>query len=128
MIGRWSITRSNAISIKNLGKNMNDRLNIYQMYIKNGCLFGFYVRRDSWSKDRYAKVIAIEWVEEGKMIKGKPPYFGGFNNPPGHLRAGKIMGPRMVTLEADWFDNGVLETGSGGNFCWTQVYPNVNGV
>ena len=58
------------------------------------------------------------------MIKGEPPYFGGFKNPPGHPRAGKIMGPRLVTLQADWFDGGPIQTiNTGGNYSWTQVYP-----
>ena len=93
------------------------------MYIRNNFELGFYVRRDSWRLDRYAKVTIIQWVEEGKMIKGEPPYFGGFKNPPGHPRAGKIMGPRLVTLEADWLDGGRMITKSGGTFRWTQVYP-----
>ncbi len=102
---------------------MNDRINIYQMYIENGCKYGFYVRRDSWHQNRYAKVISIEWVVEGKMIKGKPPYFGGFKNPPGHPRAGKTMGPRKVILVADWLDGGRLKISTGGNYSWHQVYP-----
>lgn len=33
------------------------------------------------------------------------------------------MGPRMVTLEADWIDKGKMEVnGETGSF--TQVYPN----
>lgn len=94
---------------------MSERINIYQMYVKNNCRLGFYVRRDSWRFDRYAKVIEIQWVEDGKMIKG---------NPPGHPREGKIMGPRLVTLQADWLDGGKMVTGCGGNYSWTQVYPN----
>jgi len=92
------------------------------MYIKNGCQLGFYVHRDSWHPINYAKVVAIEGVEEGKMIEGPPPYFGGLVNPLGHPRAGKIMGPRMVTLEADWMDNGKMEV-NGGTGSFTQVYP-----
>ena len=57
------------------------------------------------------------------MIKGKPPYFGGFKNPPGHPRAGKIMGPRIVTLKTDWLEGGIWYTDAGGNFCWTLVEP-----
>jgi hypothetical protein len=103
---------------------MKERITIYQMYVENGCRFGFCVKRDSWRPGRYAKVIGIEFVEDGKMIKGTPPYFGGFINPPGHPRAGKKMGPRLVTLEADWFDDGgVMITDCGGNFCWTRVSP-----
>lgn len=98
------------------------KLNIYQMCIKNNCRFGFYVHRDSWYPIRYAKVTAIEGVEEGKMIEGKPPYFGGLINPPGHPRAGKIMGPRMVTLEADWLDEGKMKV-NGGTGSFTQVLP-----
>lgn len=104
--------------------NLELRINIYQMYVQNGCRFGFYVKRDSWSEGRYAKVVAIEWVEDGKMIKGNAPYFGGFKNPPGHPRAGKIMGPRLVTLEADWIKGGRMITDSGGNYSWIQVIPN----
>ena len=99
-----------------------DRINIYQMYIANNYRFGFYVTRDSWRAGRYAKVVAIQWVEEGKMIKGDPPYFGGFKNPPGHPRAGKIMGPRLVTLKADWLTGGEMITDCGGNFSWARVY------
>jgi hypothetical protein len=89
----------------------------------NNCQLGFYVRRNSWRPDRYAKVTFIEWVENGKPIKGNPPYFGGFKNPPGHRRAGKIMGPRLVTLEAPWLDGGEMITDCGGNYCWFQVHP-----
>jgi hypothetical protein len=102
---------------------MGASINIYQMYVANNCQYGFYVRRDSWSPDKYAKVVSIEWVEEGRMIKGKPPYFGGFKNPPGHPRTGKIMGPRLVTLEAPWFKGGRMITDCGGNFSWNLVYP-----
>ncbi|MGX1025193.1 hypothetical protein [Psychroflexus sp. MBR-150] len=103
---------------------MSERINIYQMYVKNNCRLGFYVRRDSWRLDRHAKVVEIQWVEDGKMIKGNPPYFGGFKNPPGHPREGKIMGPRLVTLQADWLDGGKMVTDCGVNYSWTQVYPN----
>lgn len=99
------------------------KLNIYQLYHKNDCQFGFYVRRNSWHPNRFAKVVGIQWVEEGKKIKGKPPYFGGFKNPPGHPREGKIMGPRLVDLEAPWFEGGKWRTESGGNYSWEQVYP-----
>jgi hypothetical protein len=102
---------------------MNDAINIYQMYVKNECRMGFYVRKDSWHTSRFAKVVEIQWVEDGKRIKGEPPYFGGFKNPPGQPRAGKIMGPRLVTLEAEWFEGGRTVVSTGGNFCWTQVHP-----
>ena len=102
-----------------------NRINIYQMYVENGCRMGFYVRRDSWHPNRYAKVIGIQWVEDGKMIKGEPPYFGGFINPLGHPRAGKKMGPRLVTLQATWIEGGSMEIDVGGNFCWTRVYPEI---
>lgn len=103
---------------------MADRLNIYQMYMQNACRLGFYVKRDTWRSGRFARVIGIQWVEDGKPIKGKPPYYGGFKNPPGYPRAGKIMGPREVTLQADWFDDdGIMITDCGGNYCWTRVYP-----
>lgn len=102
---------------------MECRLNIYQMYVKNDCSLGFYVRRNSWHPSRYAKVVDIQWVENGKMIKGEPPYFGGFKNPPGHPRAGKTMGPRLVKLEADWMEEGYMITDCGGTYSWEQVYP-----
>ncbi|MEP0349463.1 MAG: hypothetical protein ABJD84_02195 [Reichenbachiella sp.] len=91
------------------------------MYIRNGCRFGFFVRRDSWEREKYAKVLEIEFVIEGKMIKGEPPYFGGFKNPPDHPRAGKIMGPRIVTLNASWAKPKTWSTDAGGNFCWTEL-------
>lgn len=99
------------------------RINIYQMYVENNCRLGFFVTRDTWSQGNYAKVVAIEWVTDGKMIKGNPPYFGGFRNPPGHRRAGKIMGPRLVTLQANWLQGGQMITDCGGNYCWTRVFP-----
>ena len=94
------------------------------MYMENDCKLGFYVHRDSWSAGRYAKVVSIQWVTEGKPIKGKPPYFGGFKNPPGHPRAGKNMQPRIVVLEAEWLDEGRLET-NGGTYSWERVYPSL---
>lgn len=101
---------------------MTGILNIYQMYMKNDCRFGFFVHRDSWHPIKYAKVTAIEGVKEGKIPEGKPPYFGGLLNPPGHPKAGKIMGPRMVTLEADWRDEGKMYV-NGGIGTFTQVFP-----
>lgn len=101
---------------------MDNRINIYQMYSSNNYKFGFYVKKNSWSPDKYAKVIAIQWVEEGKPIKGDPPYYGGFKNPPEHPRAGKIMGPRKIVLAADWLDEYYLIT-DGGNYSYSQVYP-----
>jgi len=98
------------------------KLNIYEMYIHNCLRFGFYVHRNSWSTEKFAKVVAIEGVEEGKMPEGNPPYFGGLLNPPGHPRAGKIMGPRMVTLVADWMDEGKMKV-NGGIYSFTRVYP-----
>jgi hypothetical protein len=99
----------------------NYDLNSYQMYMANDCQLGFYVRRNSWHPSKSANVVAIVWVTEGKPIKGNPPYFGGFKNPPGHPREGKTMGPRSDTLEADWLDGGRLMTDSGGNFSWECV-------
>lgn len=96
--------------------------NIYQMYIENRCKFGFYVSRNSWSNKKYAKVIAIEDVEEGKMIDGDPPYFNR-KYPTGHPKAGKIIQGRIITLEAKWFEGGIYEDVNGGTFVWTQVYP-----
>lgn len=51
--------------------------NIYTMYHKNKCKFGFYVARDNWSYT-VAKIIQIVGVTEGKKIIGKNPYY---NNP-----------------------------------------------
>jgi hypothetical protein len=105
---------------------MSDRINIYQMYVKNNCKLGFYVRSDKWRHERFAKVVEIQNVEEGKMIEGEPPYFGGFKYPAGHPKEGIIMGPRLVTLEADWLDGGVRVTDRGGNYSWEQVFPDEN--
>jgi len=102
---------------------MSEKMNIYQMYVKNNCKMGFYVRSDKWRRERYAKVTGIQRVEDGAMIEGEPPYFGGFKYPAGHPKEGIIMGPRLVTFEADWFDGGSRETDCGGNNCWEQVYP-----
>ena len=52
-------------------------MNIYEMYYRNNKQFGFWVKRDSWSKT-IAKVISIEGVKEGEDINGIAPYF---NNP-----------------------------------------------
>ena len=102
---------------------MSERINIYQMYVKNNCKLGFYVRSDKWRQERFAKVVEIQNVEDGKMIEGESPYFGGFRYPAGHPKEGIIMGPRLVTLEADWLDGGVRVTERGGNYSWEQVYP-----
>lgn len=50
-------------------------MNVYEMYILNGCKFGFYIVRDSWGFT-VAKITGIEGVKEGNMIPGKAPYFG----------------------------------------------------
>jgi len=100
---------------------MSERINIYQMYINNDCKLGFYVRSVNWKPGRTAKVVAIEDVEEGKMIEGEPPYFGGFRYPAGHPKEGIIKGPRLVTLEADWLDGGSRVTDAGGKNTWLMV-------
>jgi hypothetical protein len=105
---------------------MSERINIYQMYVKNNCKLGFYVRSDKWRKERFAKVVEIQNVEDGKMIEGEPPYYGGFKYPAGHPKEGIIMGPRLVTLEAEWLEGGVRVTDRGGNYSWEQVYPDEN--
>ena len=102
---------------------MSEKSNIYQMYVKNNCKLGFYVRSDKWRPERFAKVVGIQNVEDGKMIEGEPPYFGGHKYPTGHPKEGIIMGPRLVTLEADWLEGGVRVTDRGGNYSWEQVYP-----
>lgn len=96
------------------------------MYVKNNCKLGFYVRSDKWRKERFAKVVEIQNVEDGKMIEGEPPYYGGFKYPAGHPKEGIIMGPRLVTLEAEWLEGGVRVTDRGGNYSWEQVYPDEN--
>lgn len=50
-------------------------MNVYEMYILNGCKFGFYIVRDSWGYT-VAKITGIEGVTEGNIIPGKAPYFG----------------------------------------------------
>jgi hypothetical protein len=90
-------------------------LNSYQMYMTNSCQLGFFVRRNSCHPSKKAKVVDIQWVTSGQAIKGNPPYLVGFKNPQGHPGARKIMGPRMVTLEANWFDEGRLVKDAGRN-------------
>lgn len=94
--------------------------NIYQLYIENGCRYGFYVRRNSWSLSRQAKVKKIEGVREGEVISGEPPYYS-MPYPKGHSKEGKMCWKREVILEADWFDNGVYRTDCGGNYSWTLI-------
>lgn len=101
---------------------MNKLQNIFQLYFEHGCCFGFYVHRDSWRPDRYAKLVKIDGVEDGKPIDGQPPYFTRYY-PTGHPKAGKVW-PRTIHLEAAWFDNGKYETESGGTYAWKKVNPN----
>ena len=97
--------------------------NIFQMYMDNNCKFGFYVRRNSWSELRFALVVGIDGVEEGKIIEGEPPYFTR-KYPAGHLKEGKVW-QRIVYLEAPWLDEGKYDTDCGGTYAWTMVYPNL---
>ena len=99
---------------------MDKGINIFQMYVENNFKFGFYVTRNSWHPKRFAKVVAIDGVEEGKMIEGNPPYFTRYY-PQGHPKEGKVW-KRSVYLEADWFDGGKYETDCGGTYAWTQIY------
>ncbi len=48
--------------------------NIYSFYNKN-LDFGFCVRRSSWAKTTFAKVVYIEGVIPGNEMPGKPPYY-----------------------------------------------------
>lgn len=50
-------------------------MNVYQMYNENEFKFGFFIQRYSWG-NTVAKITSIEGVEEGRRIKGQPPYFG----------------------------------------------------
>ncbi len=102
-----------------------EQINLFQMYINNGCRMGFYVTRDSWRPDRYAKVTAIECVIDGDMIEGEPPYFSNVNYPSGHPREGELMRQRSVTIEANWLDNGKTEVTNGGVYTFTQVFPKI---
>jgi hypothetical protein len=99
--------------------NLKKRQNIFEMYMANGCRFGFYVHRDSWRSDRYAKVVGIDGVEDGKPIDGQPPYFNR-TFPSDNANAGKIWS-RKIYLEAEWFDDGTYATESGGTYGWTKV-------
>lgn len=96
------------------------------MYMANGYKFGFYISRNSWSPDKYALVLRIDGVEEGKPIEGTPPYFTRYY-PKGHLKEGKVW-KRFVLLKAAWFDDGFYDTDCGGNYSWTQVFPKNNPV
>ena len=93
------------------------------MYIENDCKFGFFVTRNSWSDQKYAMVVGIDGVEEGKMIVGKPPYFTR-KYPLGHPKTGKVW-PRIVHLKAPWLNGGKYKTDCGGSYVWTRVYPNL---
>ena len=97
--------------------------NIFQMYVENDCKFGFFVTRNSWSNHKFAMVVGIDGVEEGKLIAGEAPYFTR-KYPEGHPKAGKVW-QRVVYLKADWFDEGKYETDCGGTYAWIRVYPNL---
>ena len=47
---------------------------IYSFYHKFND-FGFCVRRSSWGKNTFAKVLYIEGVNPGMPMPGKPPYY-----------------------------------------------------
>jgi hypothetical protein len=97
------------------------RKNIYEMYIENGCRFGFYVTRDSWREDRYAQVIGIDGVIDGEMIEGNPPYFNRVY-PDNHPATGKTW-QRGITFKADWLDGGISHASTGGTYTFTRVHP-----
>lgn len=94
--------------------------NIFQIYLKNECRLGFYVRRNSWAPLRKARVVKIEGVVDGKMLGGEPPNFSA-RYPAGHPKEGKMCWQREVTLEAEWFDGGIDVIKTGGTYAWTQV-------
>lgn len=93
--------------------------NLFEIYMANGCKFGFYFHRDSWRSDRYAKVVGIDGVEDGKPIEGQPPYFNRFF-PIDHPNAGENWS-RKIYLEAEWFDDGTYTTESGCTYGWSFV-------
>lgn len=49
------------------------KLNIYEMYVKNGNKAGFWVKRNSWSWQS-ALIVSIDGKTEGEL-EGNPPYF-----------------------------------------------------
>jgi len=86
-------------------------MNIYQMYHKNGCKFGFVVQRHSWG-NTIAEVYAIKGVQEGERIKGKPPYYG---NP---------------VVYAHFYKNGIFvpewtELSCPGNYSYEMIQPSI---
>lgn len=95
--------------------------NLFEMYMENDCKFGFFVRRNSWGRGKYGKVVAIDGVKEGEAIEGKPPYFTRYY-PIDHPKAGKVW-KRFVHLSAPWFDDEIYATDCGGTYAWTRVYP-----
>ncbi len=86
-------------------------MNIFEMYIANGCKLDFYVHKNSWAPHRKAKVVNIEGVLEGAMPEGDPPYFNGSVYPKGHPKVGKTIYKRKITMHADWFDGGPRSLG-----------------
>ena len=83
-------------------------MNLFEMNVANDCKFGFYVTLDSCSNGKYAMVVGIDGVEEGKMIEGTSPYFTR-KYPEGHPKAGKTW-KRFMYLEATWYDKRVYKT------------------
>ncbi len=86
-------------------------MNIYQMYHKNGCKFGFIVQRHSWG-NTIAEVTGIEGVQEGEKIKGRPPYYG---NP---------------VVYASFYKNGIFvsewtELSCPGNYSYEMVQSSI---
>ncbi len=54
----------------------NGLLNIYEQYYRAGLKYGFYLRENTWQS--IGQVLFIVGVQEGKNLRGNPPYF---NNP-----------------------------------------------
>lgn len=87
-----------------VSQQMQQPVNIYQIYADNEYRFGFLVRRTDWKPGRYATVVGIEFVDKHYETIPSPRYF--------------------VTLQAEWLVGGIVEIDSGDNSCWERIYAN----
>lgn len=89
------------------------RHNVYQMYTANGERAGFFIRRDSWARSTFARVLMIDGRSDGPL-PGPPPYHG--NAPVRvefHLN-GQLKDPNMLLS-------------CPGTYAYTQIEPSQRG-
>jgi len=70
-------------------------LNVYEMYTAHGHAAGFWIRRGSWARSTFAKVLTVGGSANGPLA-GRPPYHGNPTVVVDFYMDGRLKEPGMI--------------------------------